>query len=147
MTSALSSLQRRLAGIALIAFVALLYAQHAIDPTDGVENAERIAMAAENSGRLFAATALLFLSSVFMLARGCCLVRQRHAPEDPARRVGISAAWHTLTRRRQQSVVQHDPFLIVRPEHKPSREIAICRHFSRTSLGHVWATAHRPAPR
>jgi hypothetical protein len=41
MTTALSSLERRLAGIGLIAFVAVLYAQDAIDPTDVVDNAER----------------------------------------------------------------------------------------------------------
>jgi hypothetical protein len=96
MTSALSSLQRRLAGIALIAFVALLYTQDAIDPTDGVENTERIAMTAENSGRLFAPTPL-FLPSFFMRWRA-------------------AAVW--------------------------SGNVT-----SRTSLGHVWATAHRLTPK
>jgi len=80
MTTVLSTLQRRLAAISLLAFVVLLYAQDAIDPTDGVENAERIAMAAAHPDRLFAATALLFLSSVFMvpsIAVVVALVRER----------------------------------------------------------------------
>lgn len=67
MTTVLSSVHRRLAGISLIAFVALLCAQDAIDPTDGIGNTERVAVAASSSDRLFAATTLLFLSSVFMI--------------------------------------------------------------------------------
>ena len=68
MLTALSTIQRRLAGVALLAFVGLLYAQDAVDPTDGLKNAERVAAAAAHPNRLLAAAVLLFLSSAAMLA-------------------------------------------------------------------------------
>jgi hypothetical protein len=76
----LSRLQRRLAGASLIAFVGFLYAQDVLDPTDGVDNAGRIAAAAAHSNRLFAAAAFLIVSSAFLLASIAvvlALVRER----------------------------------------------------------------------
>ena len=80
MIDALSPLQRRLAGASLIAFVGLLYVQDVLDPTDAVDNAERIAAAAAHPNRLFAAATFLILSSAFMLpaiAVVVALVRER----------------------------------------------------------------------
>jgi hypothetical protein len=76
----LSPFQRRLAGASLIAFVGFLYVQDVLDPTDGIENAGRIAAAADHPNRLFAAATFLILSSAFMLpsiAVVVALVRER----------------------------------------------------------------------
>jgi hypothetical protein len=80
MLDALSPLQRRLSGAGLIAFVGLLYAQDMVDPTDGVDNAGRVAAVTAHPDRLFAATVFLILSSAFLLpsiAVVVALVRER----------------------------------------------------------------------
>lgn len=81
MLDKLSPLQRRLAGVSLLAFVGLLLAQDAIDPTDRAEsNTDRLSAAADHPDRLLAATVLLVLSSAFMLtaiAAVAAIVRDR----------------------------------------------------------------------
>ena len=80
MLALLSPLQRRLAGLSLIGFVAFLYAQDVIDPTDGLDNAARVAAAAEHPERVVAAAALLVASSAFMIpaiAAIVAIVRER----------------------------------------------------------------------
>ena len=64
----LTPVRRRLAATSLLAFVALLLAQDAVDPTDQAEsNADRLAAAVDQPDRLLAATVLLVLSSAVLL--------------------------------------------------------------------------------